>query len=153
MPISLQRATVADLDTLLRLMSHMQVDDPWSEIFDLTAVRRILVELLDKAHYGLVYLARDQQAAIGYLVICFDFSLEYRGKGAWVDELFVESSHRGQGIGTQLLDLAETASRESGAEFLHLEVSHGNRANELYRRRGFVDHNRYLVTKPLNPRA
>ncbi|MGB7729071.1 MAG: GNAT family N-acetyltransferase [Candidatus Acidiferrum sp.] len=151
MSFSLEHATDADLDTLLLLMSHMQADDPWSEPFDLTTVRGNLVELLDNSHYGLAYLARDQQTAIGYLVICFDFSLEYRGKGAWIDELFVESSRRGQGIGTQLLDLAETASRESGAEFLHLEVNHGNRANELYRRRGFVDHDRYLMTKPLNP--
>ncbi|MGB2635592.1 MAG: GNAT family N-acetyltransferase [Candidatus Acidiferrum sp.] len=151
MPISIERTTATDLDTVLLLMSHMQADDPWSEPFDLTMVRRNLAELLDNSLYGLVYLVRDQQAAIGYLVVCFDFSLEYRGKGAWIDELFVESSHRGQGIGTQLLDLAESASRESGAEFLHLEVTHGNRANELYRRRGFVDHNRYLMTKPLNP--
>ena len=42
---------------------------------------------------------------------------------------------------------------KAALEFLHLEVNHGNRANELYRRRGFVDHNRYLMTKPLNPGA
>ncbi len=149
----LRRATAADFDTLLLLMSHMQADDPWSEPFNLTKVRRNLVELLDNSRYGLVYLARDRQTPVGYLVVCFDFSLEYGGKGAWIDELFVESSRRGQGIGTQLLDLAETASRESGAEFLHLEVTHGNRANQLYRRRGFVDHNRYLMTKPLNSGA
>jgi ribosomal protein S18 acetylase RimI-like enzyme len=153
MPISLQRATADELDSLLLLMSHMQADDPWSEHFDPTIVRKNLAEVLDNSYYGLIYLARDQQNAVGYLVICFDFSLEYRGKGAWIDELFVEASHRGQGIGTQLLDLAETASRESGAEFLHLEVNHGNRANELYRRRGFVDHKRYLMTKALNPGA
>jgi GNAT superfamily N-acetyltransferase len=85
----------------------------------------------------------------GYLVICFDYSLEYRGKGAWVDELFVHSSHRGQGIGTQFLELAESASRQYGAQFLHLEVNHGNKALELYRRRGFVDHQRFLMTKSL----
>jgi GNAT superfamily N-acetyltransferase len=99
--------------------------------------------------YGLVYLAYTEQALLGYLVICFDFSLEYRGKGAWIDELFVRSSYRGQGIGTQFLDLAENASREHEAQFLHLEVNHGNKALELYRRRGFVDHQRYLMTKAL----
>ena len=46
---------------------------------------------------------------IAYLLICFDYSLEYRGKGAWIDELFVEVAHRGQGIGTRLLELAETS--------------------------------------------
>ena len=88
-----------------------------------------------------------QKNAVGYLVICFDYSLEYGGKGAWVDELFVAAEHRGKGIGTELLDLAETVSRELGARMLHLEVSHGNRAVELYQRRGFVDHRRFLMSK------
>lgn len=51
------------------------------------------------------------------------------------------------GIATQLLDLAEIASRGHNAQFLHLEVSKGNPAIELYRRRGFLDHQRYLMTK------
>lgn len=151
MSISIQPATSAELDALLLLMRHMQRDDPWSESFDEATVRQSLSELLGNPHYGLAYLVRELQTPIAYLVICFDYSLEYRGKGAWIDELFVEPSHRGQGLGTQLLDLAERASREHGAQFLHLEVSHGNRANELYRRRGFVDHRRYLMSKDLLP--
>ena len=68
-----------------------------------------------------------------------------------MDELFVAAKHRGTGIGTQMLDLAEAASREHGARMLHLEVSYGNRAVELYRRRGFVDHQRFLMSKRLMP--
>jgi GNAT superfamily N-acetyltransferase len=151
MSIAIQPAGSANLDELLLLMHHMQMDDPWSEQFDETTVRQSLSELLANPHLGLAYVASEQQTPIAYLVICFDYSLEYRGKGAWIDELFVEPSHQGQGIGTQLLDLAERASREHGAQFLHLEVSHGNRANELYRRRGFVDHPRYLMSKDLFP--
>jgi diamine N-acetyltransferase len=147
MSISIQLALQTDLDCLLLLMRHMQSDDPWSEPFDEITVRQNLAQLLSAHSYGLLYLARDAKLPVAYLAICFDFSLEYRGKGAWVDELFVEPSHRGQGLGTQLLDLAERASLEHGAQTLHLEVTHGNRAIELYRRRGFLDHHRYLMTK------
>ena len=150
MPLSILRATLADVDSLLLLMRHMQNDDPWAEIFQESWVRRNLAELLADPRYGLIYLARENDIPIAYLVICFDFSLEYRGKGAWIDELFVEPAHRGQGIGTRFLDLAETASREHGTQTLHLEVNHGNRAIELYRRRAFVDHHRYLMTKWLS---
>jgi len=122
-----------------------------AESFDESVVRFNLAELLQNPVYGLIYLASDANRAITYLVICFDYSLEYQGKGAWVDELFVEPGHRQRGIGAYLLDLAETASREQGAQFLHLEVAHGNCAIELYRRRGFVDHKRYLMTKHLQP--
>ena len=151
MPPVFDLATPNDLDALLLLMTRMQKDDPWSEPFDELSVKEKLLELLRNPCYGLIYLVRDSHAPIAYLVICFDFSLEYRGKGAWVDELFVEPGYRGQGIGTRLLELAESASREQGAQTLHLEVSHGNRAIELYRRRGFVDHHRCLMTKCLDP--
>jgi GNAT superfamily N-acetyltransferase len=150
MAITIARATSADVEPLLPMMRHMQEDDPWSEPFHEPSVRANLAELLQNPVYGVVYLVREESSRIGYLVICFDYSLEYRGKGAWIDELFVEASHRGKGIGTQLLDLAETASREHNAKFLHLEVTHGNPALELYRRRGFLDHQRYLMSKPLD---
>ena len=150
MPISIARATLADLEFLLPMMRHMQKDDPWSEPFDEPAVRANLTELLTNPVFGVIHLVREKTKPIGYLVICFDYSLEYRGKGAWIDELFVEAAHRGKGIGTQLLDLAEAASREHHAKFIHLEVTHGNPAIELYRRRGFQDHQRYLMSKDLN---
>jgi len=147
---TITQATVADLETLPEMMRHMQHDDPWSEPFHEPTLRANLAELLLHPLYGVIYIVREESAPIGYLVICFDYSLEYRGKGAWIDELFVEPTHRGKGIGTQLLNLAETASREHNAKFLHLEVTHGNPAIELYRRRGFHDHQRYLMSKTLD---
>jgi GNAT superfamily N-acetyltransferase len=150
MSVSITRATSSDLKLLLPMMRHMQADDPWAEPFYEPTLRANLDELLQHPVYGVIYLVREESAPIGYLVICFDYSLEYRGKGAWIDELFVEAAHRGKGIGAQLLDLAETASREHSAKFLHLEVTHGNPAIELYRRRGFLDHQRYLMSKALD---
>src|ERR1700722_11803049 len=145
-------ASLTDLDSIFKLMQRMQLDEPWTESVDESRVRYNLSELLQNPTYGLIYLLEDANRAIACLVICFDYSLEYRGKGAWIDELFVEPDYRQRGIGAYLLDLAESASHEHGAQFLHLEVGHGNRAIELYRRRGFVDHNRYLLTKRLQPR-
>ena len=150
MPFSFTQATLADLETLFEMMRHMQRDDPWEEEFAESTVRANLAELLQDPVFGVVYIVREGALPIGYLVVCFDYSLEYRGKGAWVDELFVEPSHRGKGIGTQLLDLAERTSREHHAKVLHLEVNHGNPAIELYRRRGFTEHPRFLMSKPLD---
>jgi GNAT superfamily N-acetyltransferase len=150
MPISINQATLTDLEILFAMMRHMQLDDPWEEPFDEATVRANLAELLQNPLYGVTYIVREVTTPIGYLVICFDYSLEYRGKGAWIDELFVEAGHRGKGIGTQLLDQAERASREHLAKVLHLEVNHGNPAIDLYRRRGFSDHHRYLMSKPLD---
>ena len=124
-------ATAVQLETLLGMMRELQAADPWEEPFDEGMLRGNLERLLAEPALGLVFIAWDCAEAVGYLVICFDYSLEYRGKGAWVDELFVKAAWRGRGIGSQLLDLAEVASRTAGARVLHLEVNHGNRAKEL----------------------
>jgi GNAT superfamily N-acetyltransferase len=86
-------------------------------------------------------------AAIGYLVLSFDFSLEYGGKNAWIDELFVQREFRGKGVGSKALDFAVQIAREYGARVLHVEVNRGNPAIDLYRRSGFEDHDRYLLSK------
>ncbi len=147
MPLSIHPADSNDLDSLLFLMRHMQLDDPWDEPLDEFIVRKNLLELLQNSFCGLIFIAQDDHTPVGYVVVCFDFSLEYHGKGAWIDELFVEPAYRGKGIAGQLLDLAERAALDHDARTLHLEVTHGNLAIELYRRRGFLDHRRYLMTK------
>jgi ribosomal protein S18 acetylase RimI-like enzyme len=144
---SIRLATSKDVEELLHLMRQMQEDDPWSEVFDESVVRFSVLKLLQDPMYGVAYLAQDGEVLVGYVAICFDYSLEYGGKGAWIDELFVARSHRQRGIGAQLLEIAESASAEHHAKYLHLEVTPGNPAIELYRRHGFVDHQRYLMTK------
>ncbi|HVM74979.1 MAG TPA: GNAT family N-acetyltransferase [Candidatus Saccharimonadales bacterium] len=147
MPLETQLASHSDIEDIFGLMRAMQAEDPWSEPFDESTVRQNLDDLVQNPAFGLLFLARDSTTAVAYLVVCFDFSLEYQGKGAWVDELFVAREHRGKGIATRLLEVAERAAAEHGGKYLHLEVSHGNPAIELYQRRGFIDHQRYLMTK------
>jgi hypothetical protein len=85
-------------------------------------MRGALERLLGEPLYGLAFMAWEDAEAVGYLVLCFDSSLEHRGKGAWVDEP-VKAAKRGRpGIGTQLFDLGEDIAGKAGAKVLHLEV-------------------------------
>ena len=140
-------AQTSDLDTLLHLMGGLQQDDPWSVPFREEQVRENLRELILNPFAGRVFLICDANSPIGYLVLSFDFSLEYGGTNAWIDELFVRRELRGQGIGAKALQFAAQAAREHGAKVLHLEVNRGNPAIHLYRRHGFEDHDRYLLSK------
>ncbi len=149
MTIRFSEARRGDLGTLLAMMKELQAEDPWEEPFDELRLRADLETLLANPTFGAAFAGWEDDQPVGYMILCFDYSLEYRGKGAWVDELFVKAARRGRGIGTQLLDLAEVKSREFGAQVLHLEVNHGNKAMELYRRRGFAEHHRFLMTKRL----
>jgi GNAT superfamily N-acetyltransferase len=138
---------IEDLPTLLRLMGALQEDDPWSVPFREELTLETLRNLVRHPDYGRAWLVQENGKAIGYIVMSFDFSLEYGGRNAWVDEFFIERPFRGKGIGTRVLEFFEEAARDAGATAIHLEVNQGNKAVDLYRRRGFTDHHRYLMTK------
>ena len=147
MAITFHAAAPEDLTELLRMMKELQADDPWSCPFDEAVTSRVTEQLLRDPSLGRVWFIASDGENIGYIVMAFDYSLESRGRNAWVDEFFVRRTHRGQGIGTQALDFFTRQAKELGITAVHLEVNHGNPAIELYRRRGFEDHHRYLMTK------
>jgi GNAT superfamily N-acetyltransferase len=83
--------------------------------------------------------------------VTFGFSLEFRGRNAFVDELFVREEHRGRGLGAAALAVAEEFCRGLGIAALRLEVERENpRAQELYEREGFRVHPRHILTKWLD---
>jgi ribosomal protein S18 acetylase RimI-like enzyme len=55
-------------------------------------------------------------------------------------------------VGKSAIKFVEEACRALGVQALHLEVGRDNpRAQALYRRVGFEDHDRYLMTKWISP--
>lgn len=139
-------ALPSDIDALTALVQAFHAEDGYP--FDEGEVRTNLALLLQEPALGRVWVAEDGGAAVAYLVLTLSFSLEFRGRDAFVDEIYVSLSHRGKGLGTRALALAEEACRELGVRALHLEVERDNvEAQALYRRAGYVDHDRYLLTK------
>jgi GNAT superfamily N-acetyltransferase len=126
--VSYRAAATSDIDCLLQLMLGLQQDDPWSVPFREEVVRESLRELLINPSVGRVFLICDADSCVGYVVLSFDFSLEYGGRNAWIDELFIRPELRGKGIGSKALDFAVQVARECGAKVLHLEVNRGNPA-------------------------
>jgi diamine N-acetyltransferase len=100
---------------------------------------------------GHVWLISYEGEAVGSLVLTLGYSLEYGGRDAFIDEVYIRESHRGQGIGQHALTFAENVCRSLGVRALHLEVERENTtAHGLYRKAGFVDHDRYLMTKRIS---
>jgi diamine N-acetyltransferase len=122
--------------------------------FDEGAARSALEGLLVDGSLGRVWLICFDGAAAGYVVLTFGCSLEFGGRDAFVDELYVEESHRGLGGGGLALRQAEDACRALGVRALHLEVDRGNhRARAVYEKAGFEDRNNHLLTKRLAQRT
>jgi diamine N-acetyltransferase len=147
MNISFSAALPEHLPSLVSMMKELQADDPWSCHFDENEAGRTMDELLRNPSVGRVWLIAADSETVGYIVMSFDYSLEYRGKNAWVDEFYIRRTHRGLGIGGKALDHFAEQARELGMKAVHLGVNHGNRAIELYRRKGFEDRQLYLMTR------
>ncbi|MFA5944486.1 MAG: GNAT family N-acetyltransferase [Candidatus Thermoplasmatota archaeon] len=141
-------ATSADFGRLLPLVRelhrHEHLPTPGIE------VEAALRTLLTDSRLGCVFVAEDEGAGkfLGYVVLGFGYSLEFHGRDAFIDELFVAEGSRRDGIGSLLLDAAEVACRVQEIKAIHLESGHDNpQATSLYVRRGFKAHERHLMTK------
>jgi ribosomal protein S18 acetylase RimI-like enzyme len=141
-----RKASLADTDLLLSMMREFYAEEGYP--FEPKRARGALVPLLEDDSKGRVFILHDGGVAAAYVVLALGWSLEYRGRDAFVDELYVIPTHRRRGLGTRALELVDEACREIGVQALHLEVERDNqRARELYRSRGFVDHDRILMTR------
>jgi len=110
--------------------------------------RAALRQILESHAHGSVALIHSGEELAGYLVLTFGFSLEFHGRDALVDELYVRQAFRGRGAGTLSLAFVEELCRTEGVHALHLEVDRANEAGQrLYHRAGYRDHDRYLLTK------
>lgn len=142
-------AGAADADELVELMREFYAFDHIA--FDEEAARGALRKILGDDRFGVVHLIRVGAESAGYLVLTFGFSLEFHGRDAFVDELYLREPFRGRGIGRASIEFAVEICRREGVVALHLEVERANaRAQNLYRRAGFRDHDRYLLTKWLS---
>jgi ribosomal protein S18 acetylase RimI-like enzyme len=118
--------------------------------FDEQSIRVSLRQLISNESYGRVFIARPEDGVAGYAVLTYGFSLEFRGRNALVDELYVREEFRGRGIGRSILRHLEEFCRGQQICALRLEVARANTgAQSLYRREGYMDHDRYLLTKRL----
>ncbi|NJM76375.1 MAG: GNAT family N-acetyltransferase [Acaryochloridaceae cyanobacterium RU_4_10] len=146
--VNYRLAAIADLTLLLELVREFHVHEklPFEEEID----RNVLKHFLTHEFLGQAWLILQADEAIGYILVTLSFSLEYRGRDAFIDELYLRPQYRGQGIGSQTLAFAEDACKVLGVRALHLEVDFNNsNAQRLYRKVNYQRHDRFLMTKSL----
>jgi GNAT superfamily N-acetyltransferase len=148
--VSIREATEADHEAVtallvIQLREHA-VATPTAAIAG--AVR----ELLTHPRRGRILVASLEGRAIGVAALSFLWPLEHGGRSSWLEELYVEPSHRGQGIGGELLRAACALAAASGAHAVDLEVDAAHaRATRLYAREGFTSLPRARWVRRLEP--
>ncbi|MCF4970046.1 GNAT family N-acetyltransferase [Nostoc sp. CMAA1605] len=150
MQINFKLADNNDIDKLLQFIQKLYEVDG-SIAFNAVVARQALIKLLSDELMGRIWLIQDQNSSVGYVIITFSYSLEYGGKDAFIDELYIDKDYQRQGIGKQTIKFLEEVCISLNVRALHLEVEKENTsAQSFYHQVGFVDHNRYLMTKYIN---
>jgi len=141
-------ATLADEQYLLPLMRALAEQEPNPGTFREELVNKALRFLLNHPERGRVWVLAVDEKLVGYIILTLGFSFEFFGTDAFIDELYILPEYRRRGFGLHAVQFLEVEANKLGVNAVHLEVDEGNDAAfELYRRMGFEDHRRFLMTK------
>ena len=139
-------ASESDAELLLGMMRDYYLFD--GHVFHEARARAAWLEFLRDLGFGRAWLICDRQTPVGYVVLTLGYSLEFLGRDAFIDELYLVEAYRGRGWGRLTLDFVEDEARAMGVRAIHLEVVRANvKAGEVYRRAGYVDHEHRLMSK------
>ena len=142
MPLTLRRATIDDTDAVVGLVRLYHAFEAIK--FRGRATIDALTPLLQHGDVGGIWIIELAGSTIGYIALCFGYSIELGGRDAFIDELFIVEEHRGKGFGKIVLEDIQSKAREIKVKALHLEVERTNdRARNLYRSLGFASRERF----------
>ena len=145
--VEIREATARDLPALRRMMRSL-AEHPPAIPFQENDVRAALETFLGHAELGQAWLLWLGEKPVGYVILTLGYSFEFRGRDAFIDELYIKPEFRRMGLGRRAMEFVEERARVLGVNALHLEVDRDNDpALELYRRTGYSDHGRHLMTK------
>jgi len=119
--------------------------------FEHDKMSAVVLELLENPGLGRIWLICQNSEKVGYLAATFGFSLEFGGRDAFLDELFIHESSRGKGLGKLAISAAVSEIAAIGIKAVHLEVSTANEmATRLYQSLGFELREQFnLMTKQI----
>ena len=144
MTTALRAASPTDLSLLLGYMRRYYEHDRIA--LDEQAARTALLGPLNDPGIGRVWLVEESARPVGYVVALFGWSLEFHGRDAFLDELFIDPEFRRRGIGTRAMEQVVSKLRALGVRAVHLEVERSNSgAQRFYASLGFEDRSRFFM--------
>ena len=137
--ISVRQATPDDVPQLCGLLARLFAQE--SDFTpDSRRQARGLRLILEQPEVGCIYCAADGNNNLaGMASILFTVSTAEGGRVAWLEDMIVHPTRRGQGIGGRLLREAVSGARAAGCRRITLLTDAANSsARRFYGRAGFV---------------
>lgn len=134
----------ADAPTVISMMEQFYAIDGYP--MDAAVSKGLFFEFIENDSLGKGWVIIADGNPVGYIILTFVFSFEYAGRIAFLDELFVSETMRGQGIAKQALDFIAEAAKALSVKIIYLEIEpHNEGAKKLYLTKNFKEHKRGLM--------
>ncbi|MDQ2708961.1 MAG: GNAT family N-acetyltransferase [Actinomycetota bacterium] len=135
-----------DIDAVLRLLGILFAQERDFAPHE-TRQRAALERLLAEPSLGVVLVARRDGRVIGSVTLLRSISTALGAEVAWLEDLVVQPTDRGNGTGHALLNACATFAAAQGWQRISLLTDHDNRgAQRLYARHGYT-HSEMVVLR------
>lgn len=133
-----------EIETINKMMQDFYAIDNYP--INLETSIKLFEEFISNKNLGKCWLIFDDNIIVGYVILTFIFSFEYGGKIAFLDELYIQKSSRGKGIGKETISFIKEEVAKLNVKLIYLEVeNHNEIAQKMYLANDFVIHNRKLL--------
>ncbi len=140
MTLHIRKANDSDVPSILRLVSQLDIagEAPLSVEDGVQLLRR----MAGYPNYAVYVAETDPGTVVGTFALLVMDNFAHRGApSAIVEDVCVDASARGQGIGRAMMDFAMDIARQNGCYKLVLSSNGARtRAHDFYRSLGFAQH-------------
>ena len=98
---------IRDISIITSMMQDFYAIDNYP--IDIEVSKKLFQEFISDENLGKAFLICHSDEGrtselVGYVILIYVFSFEYKGRIAFLDELYIKESYRGKGIGKQTID-------------------------------------------------
>ncbi len=127
-------ATLDNLEEVTTLFNAYRVF--YEQKSDMEGARNFLKERIEQSE-SIIFLAYLDEKAVGFTQLYPMFSSVSMQRMLVLNDLFVDSSVRGKGVGAAILNHAKAFAKANNLKGLALETAEDNPAQKLYERLGW----------------
>jgi ribosomal protein S18 acetylase RimI-like enzyme len=139
----------SQIETITKMMQDFYAIDNYQ--IDIEVSKKLFQEFISDEKLGKAWMIYSDEELVGYVILTYVFSFEYKGRIAFLDELYIKENFRGKGIGKQTIDFIKEQASNQNVKLIYLEVeNHNQNAQKLYLANDFEVHNRKLLKHKLS---
>jgi GNAT superfamily N-acetyltransferase len=134
----MRRATSGDIPLLVSLMKDFYAEAKYD--LDQARAAAAFSAVIADEQLGYVWIIDAEGHDVGHIVLTLRFAMEFCGRLACLDDLYVKPAWRNRGLATAALREVADLCKKAGLSALTVEVGADNRpARAVYDRIGFVE--------------